>query len=163
MCNMSPLLPSPPRHPLPMIAKEYVMSTHIVPAAYPRLSPDVPIPISTDGERRTRATRDRDHLLEIEDRYANGEHQLPVSSYRLWNCVNRYVRKHLRGRGLTLFCVHANGFPKEIWEPTLQHLLTSSSAYRIDEVWCWESVQHGDAALLNANALGGICTYLIHL
>jgi hypothetical protein len=32
----------------------------------------------------------------------------------LWNCVNRYVRRETSPRGLTLFFVHANGFPKEV-------------------------------------------------
>ncbi|KAG2095709.1 uncharacterized protein F5147DRAFT_818993 [Suillus discolor] len=47
----------------------------------------------------------------------------------LWNCVNRYVKK--------------DGEAK-IWETTL-----------IDETWSWESVQHGDSALLNRQHLNG--------
>lgn len=36
----------------------------------------------------------------------------------LWNCVNRYVKKDIkdkvRTKGITLFLVHATGFPKEV-------------------------------------------------
>jgi len=36
----------------------------------------------------------------------------------LWNCVNRYVNKDrevkVRTKGITLFLVHATGFPKEV-------------------------------------------------
>lgn len=41
----------------------------------------------------------------------------PGSRKPFWNCVNRIVRKDLgesRGRGLTLFFAHANGFNKEV-------------------------------------------------
>ncbi|RXW19272.1 hypothetical protein EST38_g6587 [Candolleomyces aberdarensis] len=74
----------------------------------------------------------------------------------LWNCINRYVRKDLspsNRTGLTLFVAHANGFPKEIWEPTLATLLSSPAGHAIDEIWCWEAVQHGDAALINHGSL----------
>lgn len=71
----------------------------------------------------------------------------------LWNCINRYVRKVPSGTGLTLFFAHANGFPKEIWEPTLARLLDSPAGNLIDEVWAWESIQHGDAAIINRGSL----------
>lgn len=74
----------------------------------------------------------------------------------LWNCVNRYARNGLTSKnrtGLTLFFAHANGFPKEIWEPTLATLLASPAGTVIDEVWCWESIQHGDAALINRHSI----------
>lgn len=55
---------------------------------------------------------------------------------------------------------HANGFPKEIWEPTIQRLLASSqTAEIVDEVWVWEAVQHGDSYLLNAAALDGVFSW----
>jgi len=44
----------------------------------------------------------------------------------------------------------------ETWEPTLQHLLSSPASQIVDEVWTWESVQHGDAALINRGNLSGI-------
>ncbi|KAF8651171.1 hypothetical protein AX16_004826, partial [Volvariella volvacea WC 439] len=82
----------------------------------------------------------------------------------LWNCINRYVRNDLgtdgsgktKEKGITLFLAHANGFPKEIWEPTLGHLLSSPAAEHIDEVWAWEAVQHGDSVLLNDGSLSAV-------
>ncbi|KAG1737531.1 Alpha/beta hydrolase family-domain-containing protein [Suillus paluster] len=79
----------------------------------------------------------------------------------LWNCVNRYARSGQNGRkGLTLLLTHATGFPKETWETTLRYLLSSPSASLIDEVWSWEAVQHGDAALVNEANLSGIYDWL---
>ena len=46
--------------------------------------------------------------------------------------------------------------PPQIWEPMLKHLL-ASSADIIDEVWTWEVVHHGDAALINSEALPSVC------
>jgi hypothetical protein len=43
----------------------------------------------------------------------------------LWNCVNRYVKKDsedkVRTKGITLFLVHATGFPKEVSLATSVH------------------------------------------
>jgi len=54
-----------------------------------------------------------------------------------------------------------------MWEAVLRYLLSSSSASLIDEVWSWEAVQHGDAALVNETNLSGICkashTYTHHI
>ncbi|KIL59531.1 hypothetical protein M378DRAFT_169193 [Amanita muscaria Koide BX008] len=80
----------------------------------------------------------------------------------LWICVNRYYkvdagkRKESNKRGLTLFFAHAVGFVKEIWEPTIKHLLASSSDL-IDEIWTWEAIQHGDSAPVNEKQLS--CLY----
>ncbi|KAG1723855.1 hypothetical protein EDB19DRAFT_1898004 [Suillus lakei] len=84
----------------------YNISTHIIPAANPRVTPNTA------------------------DREAN------VSS-----------------KGITLFLVHSTGSPKEIWETTLCYLLAACGV--IDEIWSWESVQHGDSALLNRQNLSG--------
>jgi hypothetical protein len=48
---------------------------------------------------------------------------------------------------------------RKIWEPTISYLLQSSAAVcdLIDEIWSFESIQHGDSALLNAANLPGIC------
>jgi hypothetical protein len=44
----------------------------------------------------------------------------------------------------------------QIWEPTLRHLLSSSAGTLVDEVWTWEAVQHGDACMINHDALSGL-------
>ncbi|KAG1799189.1 uncharacterized protein BJ212DRAFT_1591677 [Suillus subaureus] len=47
-------------------------------------------------------------------------------------------------KGITLFLVHGASFPKEICETNLCYLLAACGV--IDEIWSWESVQHGDSA-----------------
>ncbi|KAG1778738.1 hypothetical protein EV702DRAFT_1091459 [Suillus placidus] len=138
----------------------YNISTHIIPAATPRVTPNTPVP-ELPPRSSKRAERDIKKLgLELMEQQAwQGEDGCSgVTDERLlWNCVNRYVKKDrevkVRMKGITLFLVHATGFPKEIWETTLCYLLAVCGV--IDEIWSWESVQHGDSALLNRQNLSG--------
>ncbi|KAG1754813.1 Alpha/beta hydrolase family-domain-containing protein [Suillus paluster] len=147
-----PPLPSPARNEL--FNDNYIISTHLVPTARPRLTPDIPLPVVP--EFSTNASERRREILQFSGRLSGDR-----SEKLLWNCVNRYAKRVQDGRkGLTLFFTHANGFPKEIWETTLRYLLSSPSASLIDEVWSWEAVQHGDAALINEIHLSGIYDWL---
>lgn len=155
----APPLPSPRNEPF---NDNYIVSTHLVPAGCPRLTPDIPLPVVPKFKTNT-AERKRDiqqlftEIIERQERFVRGELGGERSEKPLWNCVNRYVKRVQDGRkGLTLFLAHANGFPKEIWEATLRYLLSSPTASLIDEVWSWEAVQHGDAALVNETNLSGI-------
>ncbi|KAG1867590.1 Alpha/beta hydrolase family-domain-containing protein [Suillus tomentosus] len=138
----------------------YDISTHIIPAANPRVTPNIPVP-GPPPRSSKRPERDIKKLgLELMEQQAQqGEDGYSgVTDERLlWNCVSRYVKKDgedkVRTRGITLFLVHATGFPKEIWETTLCYLLPACGV--IDEIWSWESVQHGDSALLNRQSLSG--------
>ncbi|KAG2126603.1 Alpha/beta hydrolase family-domain-containing protein [Suillus clintonianus] len=153
-------LPSPPRNRL--FNDNYAVTTHFVPAACPRLTPDIPLPVvpklSTNSTERKQGIQQLvAKIVERQERFVQGGLGEERSEKPLWNCVNRYVKRVQDGRkGLTLFFAHANGFPKEIWETTLRYLLSSSTASLIDEVWSWEAVQHGDAALINESNLSGI-------
>ncbi|KAF9467147.1 Alpha/Beta hydrolase protein [Collybia nuda] len=137
----------------------YTLTTHLFPAAHLRTTQHVPVPAPppetyTKTERQAFFDKTRQQLRDL--RVSTKPQAIPET---LWNCINRYVRKDLckqSSTGLTLFFAHANGFPKEIWEPTLYHLLHSNEEPLIDEVWTWESVQHGDACLVNAESLSGI-------
>ncbi|KAG1819245.1 uncharacterized protein BJ212DRAFT_80849 [Suillus subaureus] len=155
----APSLPSPRNEPF---NDNYVVSTHLVPAGCPRLTPDIPLPVvpkfTTNAAERKRAVQQLStELMMRQERFIRGELGGERSEKPLWNCVNRYVKRAQDGRkGLTLFFTHANGFPKEIWEATLRYLLSSPTASLIDEVWSWEAVQHGDAALVNETNLSGI-------
>ena len=40
----------------------------------------------------------------------------------------------------------------------LRELLDGAAGEMVDEVWAWDAVQHGDAAVVNAENLSGICT-----
>ncbi|OAX33191.1 alpha/beta-hydrolase [Rhizopogon vinicolor AM-OR11-026] len=158
-----PSLPSPPRNEL--FNDSYIVSTHLVPAACPRLTPDIPLPVvpefSTNiSERKRNIEHAATKIRELQDLFVQGKLGGEGSEKLLWNCVNRYVKRAQvcsdGKKGLTLLLAHGIGFPKEIWEATLRYLLSSPSASLIDEVWSWEAVQHGDAALVNESNLSGI-------
>ena len=119
----SPILPSVPRTSL--LDTHFVLTTHIVPAAFPRTTPVVPLPDlpqwSPDKNVfKASVQRTTDALLDTKEKQWRGELDgLPRDKRPWWNCVNRYVRKGLReakgkSGGVTLFCTHANGFTKEV-------------------------------------------------
>ena len=113
-----PILPSPPRQSA--FDAPYTLTTHVFPAAYLRTTAHVPVPSpppenATKAERLKFFTKTRQELTDLRTTIEpQGVPQV------LWNCVNRYVRADLDGnkrtstKGVTLFCAHANGFPKEV-------------------------------------------------
>jgi hypothetical protein len=118
---MLPALPSPLREP---IFPGYTLTTHIIPAAFPRMAPDVPLPKPLDNQsdkaqRAAWAERTLKAFREAEEELMK-EKDIQHSRKVLWCCVNRYVKKGLPGasktnrKGVTLFFAHANGFPKEV-------------------------------------------------
>ncbi|GBE82655.1 alpha/beta-hydrolase [Sparassis crispa] len=123
------------------------------PPTLPKWSPDREV-----WKASTKITAEE--MLVTREKYRKGELERGTSKKLLWVCVNRYVRKGLKSdsNGVTLFFAHANGFPKEIWEPALQHLVAAGqvpgTTYTIDEIWTWEAVNHGDSALVNGENLG---------
>ena len=126
-----PELPTPQRKGI--IDEWFKLSTHIVPAAFPRSGPDVPYPEGCDadglvapkvdgGPAATKKARMelgvevRNALCEITKKHWLGE--LPGHSEKpLWGCVNRFVRKipaNRERKRVTLLFVHGNGFGKEV-------------------------------------------------
>ncbi|ETW77306.1 hypothetical protein HETIRDRAFT_436230 [Heterobasidion irregulare TC 32-1] len=161
-----PPLPSPTRDAA--FGPAYTLTTHLVPSAFPRSSADIPQPQvpahETKVERKARVARVAKEMLALKERQEAGESLGEGSRAVLWNSLNRYVRnevggqeRHTRKKHLTLFCAHANGMHKETYEPMLRHLLSQSDAsYEIDEIWTFDSVQHGDSGLVNAAQLRGM-------
>jgi hypothetical protein len=179
-----PSLPSlPARQPalsLDVFA-QYELTTHIFPAAYPRSYPAIELPALPSGdatpeERKAGIAKVSAELLRWRLKYVQGElADEPKDERLLWTCANRYRRRSAR-KGITLVLCHANGFTKEVrmrpylwiidqadscfqsWEPVIDHVIsTSSPNLVIEEVWCLESVQHGDSALLNDGRIGALC------
>ncbi|TFK75633.1 hypothetical protein BDN72DRAFT_935522 [Pluteus cervinus] len=151
-----PALPSPPRKPT--FDALFSLSTHLIPACYLRSTRDVPVPGPPPATmtKLERGTYFKKLTQDLKDwRLSTNPTGLPKI---LWNCLNRYkrIKGGFRPNGITLFFAHANGFPKEIWEPMLAHLLSSPAGELINEVWCWESVQHGDAMIVNEQALSAV-------
>lgn len=115
-----PSLPSGPRQLT--LSNLWTLSTHIIPAAYSRVSPNVPQPeklpesLADKNERRRLSSERATELLaaNINHRTEPAEGNQTV----LWNCINRYVPvtkgSCSSGIGLTLFFAHANGFYKEV-------------------------------------------------
>ncbi|KAH7911504.1 Alpha/beta hydrolase family-domain-containing protein [Hygrophoropsis aurantiaca] len=162
-----PNLPSKPR--AERFYGPFAVSTHIIPAAYPRMVPQIPLPqipkFSPNAqERKQNINRLAEEIQVRQHMFGQGKLPGQPSEAMLWNCVNRYFRTDYppleEHTGITLFLAHANGFPKEIWETTLRFLLSHPSASHIEEIWSWEAVQHGDSALLNANSLSGIYDWM---
>ncbi|KAF7304966.1 AB hydrolase-1 domain-containing protein [Mycena kentingensis (nom. inval.)] len=143
-------LPDPPQ-PRPFADPRFRVSTHIVPACFlhtsaPPSTPPPPAP-STDASKddRRRAMQARWEWVKAQD--------TPSGRYErvLMSVVNRYVAvdEQRREGGKTLFLAHANGFPKETWEPTILELLAASGSDDIGEIWAWEATHHGASSVLN--------------
>jgi hypothetical protein len=110
-----PSLPCPPRDH--RFTNEYTVTTHLIPAAFPRASPFIPVPASPNNEskeeRRARVQLYASELLSHQAQHEPG-HSGPQSRV-LWSVVNRYVREgNGGGSGLTLLLLHANGLHKEV-------------------------------------------------
>jgi len=139
-----PELPTPQREGLKLIDRsrgyEYTLTTHIMPAAWPRSTPDVGYPAECGpGGLRDRGafSRVREEILETEKRYLRGELPEGKDERQYWVCVNRYVRNRLeeterKGRKrLTLFMVHGIGFGKEVSVAGRSTLPTSPDTFAV--------------------------------
>jgi hypothetical protein len=109
-----PALPCPSRHH--HFTSSYTVTTHLIPAAFPR-SPFVPLPAlpvhETKDERAARIQRSTGELLSLQAQHVSG--QSGRQQTVLWSALNRYVRKSIGGTtGLTLLLLHANGLHKEV-------------------------------------------------
>lgn len=78
-----------------------------------------------DVRRRTEAERGQEAELEREP-----SHYLAVDRWvrKSTNTNTKTKTKPTRAPGVTFVCLHANGFHKEMWIPTLQELLAFSSS-----------------------------------
>ena len=133
-----PELPTPQREGLKLIDRargyEYTLKTHIVPAAWPRSTPDVGYPAGSgvDGlQKRGESERVREEMLKVKKKYMKGELPEGKDERQYWVCVNRYVRNGLEERDrkgrkrLTLFLTHGIGFGKEA--STAEYLILCTS------------------------------------
>ncbi|KZT67778.1 hypothetical protein DAEQUDRAFT_728775 [Daedalea quercina L-15889] len=162
-------LPSIPPSSRVFSDQAFIRTTHLVPAALPRSSPDVTLPTvpppSLDrGQRNAAALEVANALVLARHKQWNGEFSGPKSTKPLWVCLNRYVRRDVlangESKGVTLLLMPANGYPKESWEPVISHLTNAlrqaESQGLVDEIWAWEAVNQGDAALVNQRNLSSM-------
>lgn len=106
----------------------YVLTTHLVPAAYLRATSPAPPPPAAAA--RTSSKEERRVRNAERSAWVSAQAEGPHTPHErvLWSAVNRYVRRDVsdgRGNGRTLFLAHANGFPKEVGECLTQHALWS--------------------------------------
>ncbi|KAG1780496.1 Alpha/beta hydrolase fold-1 [Suillus placidus] len=70
--------------------------------------------------------------------------------------AKRYYTPFSDSQGLTLLFAHGVGAHKEQWEPMLRYLFSYQHLQqpsRIREAWCFDWLNHGDAAVINKAAL----------
>ena len=171
-----------------LLHERYTLSAHIFPGATPRTTPIVPLPdppkwTSDKDTYKAAVRRVAEELAVYKAKQYNGELDALLRDERQWwVAVDRYVRKGIRsseGKGVTLICLPAAGFSKEvgviiarvlclgadiqrmgqIWEPTLHYLVSQFSAsanYQVDEIWTWDPANHGDSALINRDLFTGL-------
>lgn len=83
----------------------------------------------------------------------------PRPNYPLLTTAKRYWRTNSLDSNdpdaLTLVFVHATGFHKEIWEPTMEdiYLFAEARELKIREMWSIDAPNHGEAAILNEKSL----------
>jgi len=113
-----PALPCPPRDPC--FTSTYTVTTHIIPAAFPRSLPFIPesaVPDHDQGskdsdERRAWVQQYTNELLALQTRHAQDHPDAQPKV--LWSVLNRYVRAGATGGGLTLLLLYGNGLHKEV-------------------------------------------------
>ncbi len=162
----------------------FKFSRHVFQAAYPRSSegsavdpshavkrnddPFGPVSSKDKKERKSLIKKAAENTvkarLEARRRY---ESPTSINEPGMYIAANRFLRKNpaSQSTGLTLFCVHANGFHKEEWEPTFQRLLRLEKdapvdAPRIDEIWMMDIATHGESFALNEGVVGPITDWL---
>ncbi|KAJ7272024.1 Alpha/beta hydrolase family-domain-containing protein [Mycena haematopus] len=141
----------------------YTVSTHVVPAAHLRSTPlaesppPAPAPHTASKPERRAKNAERVAWVKAQGQRRRGRHERI-----LWSAVNRYTRKDATGgdgAGVTLLLAHANGFPKETWEPAILDLLAIPNGPIIDEIWAWEATHHGASYQLNSKLPFAACNW----
>ncbi|KAL1692321.1 Alpha/beta hydrolase family-domain-containing protein [Schizophyllum commune] len=149
----------------------FTYSKHLIPACKLRTVPtqyEMPRadPVLLASKERRKAEMER-VALEVRKVVLSDEWWGETSGYKpavpLLNSLARFRRNGGETQtkpGLTLFFAHANGFNKETWYPALQHLVRNhAAADNIAEIWVWEAVHHGEAAVINRPGLQGFYTW----
>ncbi|KAG1736143.1 uncharacterized protein EDB91DRAFT_1348121 [Suillus paluster] len=86
-------LPSKPR--TDKLLGIYNISTHIIPAANPRITPEAPVPEPPPTSKRTLKDIKKSgvEFTEQQVRQGGADHFGVTNENLLWNCVNRYAKK----------------------------------------------------------------------
>ncbi|KAJ7099440.1 Alpha/beta hydrolase fold-1 [Mycena belliarum] len=82
------------------------------------------------------------------------QYPLLLTAKRYWDPASPYSDDPA---ALTLVLTHGTGFHKELYEPTIEDLYRLGPSAKIREVWALDAPNHGDAAVLNEQALRSAC------
>lgn len=162
---------------------DFTLSRHVFQAAYPRSSEGCAVDPSHAVKRRddpfgSTSSKDKHGRKKLVTKAAenaikarlnakrrNGTPIQTINEPGMFIAANRFLRQRQhtesQSSGLTLFCVHANGFHKEEWEPTIERLLqlekdAPETATRIDEIWMMDIATQGESFALNEGVAGPI-------
>ncbi|GAB1527451.1 hypothetical protein RhiTH_010626 [Rhizoctonia solani] len=172
-CTLTPLAnqqsaTSPP----PLLAERiqpflpgWTCTTHVFQAAAPWESmPPGPgsqtvVPSGLNGvERQAIADVRFKEITKLRKDISSGRKELSINDATMWSVANWYARERSctgNSIGVTVVLFHAGGFHKEIWETTLQYLLSMPQGQaNVDEIWSLDAANHGDSALINNKSLG---------
>lgn len=126
--RLAPLEPPPVRlrdYPIipssrsPTFLQDWVVSTHVFPAAYPRCPSDLwiaPPHVETKEQQKERIQKTVARLSERKESQEKGEDTRPSRREVLWTVANRYTPKlpQQRSNGLTVVMLHGIGCHKEV-------------------------------------------------
>ncbi|KAK4190740.1 Alpha/beta hydrolase family-domain-containing protein [Podospora australis] len=114
------------------------------------------------------------HFFEIKEHKVESQH---IREYAhatahsqeevLYLAVKQYIPKsnpNPQPGDVTLIAAHANGFPKELYEPLWADLVTSLSAHNIGVrgIWIADVTHQGQSAILNERNLGNDPSWIDH-
>ncbi|KAM0791474.1 hypothetical protein ACM66B_005927 [Microbotryomycetes sp. NB124-2] len=176
------------RQPFGPTRSDWTCDTFVVPAAFPRSTKGATVAPSNESARATAAAtsagperRQRPDSLQLykallEKQVEGYQEQVTLDDkseldkqQQLYLAVNRYKRVKRESSNepvVTLVFAHANGFHKEIWEPTMADLLDDldnrPGARPIQEIWSLDALHQGDSGVLNEAVLGETFTWADH-
>ncbi|KAK4046262.1 hypothetical protein OIV83_006185 [Microbotryomycetes sp. JL201] len=184
------------RQPFGPSRHDWTCDTFVLPAAFPRSTRKATVTPSghtnsatgtsaaTPGPSPAAAARTKPDPLQLykallEKQVEAHQEQISVddesevqTQQQLYLAVNRYKRARTDDTQsssdpvLTLVFAHANGFHKEIWEPTMADLLDemerTSGARQVGEIWSLDACNQGDAGVLNEAVLGETFNWADH-
>ncbi|KAM0754275.1 hypothetical protein T439DRAFT_378331 [Meredithblackwellia eburnea MCA 4105] len=150
------------------------LKTHVIPAAYPRSHPSsIKAPSAAGkGSGNTKAKWTKQEVwdkavqilkgqVEMQRDVVEGRVDLQRTEEPLVQVINQFTRPTRSGDTATgrernvLIFLHGTMLHKELWEPTISHLLQLQH-FRdsVDEIWLLDQYSHGQSGYLNDELLG---------
>ncbi|CAE6469477.1 unnamed protein product [Rhizoctonia solani] len=175
LANQQSATPPPPllAESIRSFLPSWTCTTHVFQAEAPRESmPPGPgsqtvVPSGLNGfEQQAIADARFEEITKLRKYISSGRKELSMNDSTMWSVADRYApERSCTGNsiGVTVVLFHAGGFHKEIWETTLQYLLSMPQGQaNVDEIWSLDAANHGDSALINNKSLGETFKWSVH-